>query len=35
VQHIVTLHRGDIRVTSEAGLGSTFTILLPRIARSA
>jgi signal transduction histidine kinase len=34
VQHIVTLHRGDIRVTSEAGLGSTFTIFLPRIARS-
>jgi signal transduction histidine kinase len=33
VRHIVAVHRGNIRVTSEAGLGSTFTILLPRGAK--
>jgi len=31
VKHLVELHRGSIRVDSELGLGSTFTIELPLI----
>jgi len=31
VKHLVELHRGSIRVDSELGLGSTFTIELPMI----
>jgi signal transduction histidine kinase len=34
VRHIVAVHRGDVRLTSEVGAGSTFTILLPRGAKS-
>jgi signal transduction histidine kinase len=33
VRHIVAVHRGNVSVTSEAGFGSTFTILLPRGAK--
>ena len=28
-KELVELHRGDIRVTSEPGMGTTFTVLLP------
>jgi two-component system phosphate regulon sensor histidine kinase PhoR len=31
VKHIVQLHGGEITVTSEAGKGSTFTVLLPTV----
>ena len=29
VKHILNRHRGDLRITSEAGRGSIFTVLLP------
>jgi two-component system phosphate regulon sensor histidine kinase PhoR len=31
VKHVVQLHRGQIRLSSEAGSGSEFIILLPRL----
>ncbi len=31
VKHIVQLHRGQLRLTSEVGKGSQFTILLPEV----
>jgi two-component system phosphate regulon sensor histidine kinase PhoR len=30
VKHIVNRHRGRLRIVSEKGKGSTFTVVLPR-----
>ena len=35
VKHVVQNHGGDVRVWSQAGYGSTFTIRLPRAVGSA
>ncbi|MEX2015964.1 MAG: ATP-binding protein [Candidatus Hydrogenedentales bacterium] len=35
VKHIVNVHRGEVSVTSEVGVGSTFTIALPRVLEAA
>ncbi len=34
VRHIVAAHRGEIRVASESGKGSTFTMILPAMGRT-
>ena len=31
VKHIVNRHRGELRITSAIGIGSTFTVLLPAV----
>jgi len=35
VKHIVEAHRGEIRVESKIGEGSSFTIILPRLQETA
>ena len=35
VKHIANVHKGDVSVTSEVGVGSTFTISLPRVMETA
>lgn len=34
VKHIVNRHRGDLKIESEIGKGSTFTVILPAATRS-
>jgi two-component system sensor histidine kinase SenX3 len=34
VRHIVDAHKGEIQLESTVGLGSTFTVLLPRLEKS-
>jgi signal transduction histidine kinase len=34
VRHIVDAHRGEIQLESIVGMGSTFTVLLPRLEKT-